>query len=119
MTLTKKIKTNSGKQYNCYETVCPAVFIFSTYQYGEGQPDDKEHNLRGQLCQHYDGGGLQQIRDYDFKGNALATLQQLLEDPTLTDGDYADRIFRSIVSHLFRKNEPLTFGVKGGVFRGS
>src|SRR5690606_23392933 len=26
---------------SCYEAVCPVVFIFSTYQYGEGQTDDK------------------------------------------------------------------------------
>jgi len=87
MTFAKKIKANSGR-HSCYETVCPAVFIFSIGQYGEGQPDDKEHNLRGQLYQHYDGGGLQQIRDYDFKGNALAVQRQLLEDATITDADW-------------------------------
>jgi|GEM_PF-3399328 len=101
MTLTKKIKTNFARHYNCYEVVCPGVFIFSTGQYGEGQLNDKEHNLRGQLYQHYDGGGLQQIRDYDFKGNALATLQQLLEDPTLTDGDYAGFPAPAISTEVF------------------
>jgi len=49
-----------------------------------------------------DGGGLQQIREYDFKGNALATLHQLLEDPTLTDGDYAGFPAPAISTEVFR-----------------
>ncbi len=119
MTFTKKIKTNSGRQHGCYGAICPAVFIFSTGQYGEGQPDDKEHNLRGQLYQHYDGGGLQQIREYDFKGNPIVMQQQLLEDATLTDVDWDDdpdlstEIFMS--STVFDAlNRPVTTTDPGG-----
>jgi RHS repeat-associated protein len=55
------------------------------YVYGEGQLNDKARNLRGQLYQHYDSSGLQQVDAYDFKDSPLTTSQQLLEDKTLTD----------------------------------
>ncbi len=58
------------------------------FVYGEGQANDKVHNLRGQLYQHKDGGGLQQINKYDFKGNTLDIQQQLLNNATLTDVDW-------------------------------
>ena len=62
--------------------------LLEVYEYGEGQTNDKLKNLRGQLYQHKDGGGLQQINGYDFKGNPLQTQQQLLNDATLTDVDW-------------------------------
>ncbi|MBX9449845.1 MAG: VCBS repeat-containing protein [Taibaiella sp.] len=43
--------------------------ILEVYVYGEGATDDKERNLRGNIYQVFDGGGLQQINEYDFKGN--------------------------------------------------
>jgi RHS repeat-associated protein len=82
MIFDKKIKTNSGRQHGCYGAMCPAVFIFSTGQYGEGQTDDKLYNLRGKPCKVYDGAGLTAIRDYDFKGNTLAQIRTYTEDAT-------------------------------------
>jgi len=58
------------------------------YIYGETLTNPKAGNYRGQVYQHKDGGGLQQINEYDFKGNPLQTQQQLLNDATLTDVDW-------------------------------
>ncbi len=59
------------------------------YEYGEDQPDDKGRNLRGQVYQTFDGAGKQWVKKYDFKGNPLETYVQLLENPMLTDVDWA------------------------------
>lgn len=48
--------------------------------YGEGQPDDKQKNLRGQEYQIYDSGGLLQHQAFDFKGNLLEARRQLAFD---------------------------------------
>ncbi|MBA3705266.1 MAG: insecticidal toxin complex protein, partial [Bacteroidetes bacterium] len=47
--------------------------ITDKFIYGEGQPNDKQLNLRGNLFQHYDTGGLEKMAQYDFKYNALST----------------------------------------------
>jgi len=49
--------------------------------YGEGQTDDKDHNLRGQLYQTKDGAGIVTVPDYDFKGNPLGSARQYTADP--------------------------------------
>ena len=49
--------------------------------YGEGQPDDKARNLRGQLYQHYDPGGRTMQLHFDFKGNLIEEQKQLIDDP--------------------------------------
>lgn len=48
--------------------------------YGEGQPDDKLHNLRGKTFRHFDQSGSVQTNNYDFKGAPLATLQLLAKE---------------------------------------
>ncbi|WP_107669741.1 SpvB/TcaC N-terminal domain-containing protein [Cyanothece sp. BG0011] len=48
--------------------------------YGKGQPDDLNRNLRGQVYQHYDSGGLVTNQRFDFKGNLLEVTRQLVSD---------------------------------------
>jgi len=50
--------------------------------YGEGETDDKDHNLRGQLYQSKDGAGVVTIPDYDFKGNPLSSVRRYTVDAT-------------------------------------
>lgn len=45
--------------------------------YGEGQADDKKHNLRGKLVRHYDQAGLVEVDAYDFKGEPLMSTRRL------------------------------------------
>src|SRR5690554_5218268 len=89
------------------------------YVYGEGQINAKENNLRGQLYQHYDGSGLQQMNSYDFKGNPLVTEQQLLDDATISDADWSlnpslnTEVFTSIITYD-ALNRPVTQTDPGG-----
>lgn len=53
---------------------------FEKMVYGEGQVDDKQHNLRGKLFEHFDSAGVVTNEVYDFKGNLLRTKRQLLAD---------------------------------------
>ncbi len=48
--------------------------------YGEGQPDDRDRNLRGQVYHHYDSSGLVTNQRFDFKGNLLEVTRQLVSD---------------------------------------
>ncbi len=48
--------------------------------YGEGQPGDTQRNLRGKLYQHADTAGIVTNDAYDFKGNLLHTMHQLMRD---------------------------------------
>ncbi|MDJ0581480.1 SpvB/TcaC N-terminal domain-containing protein [Crocosphaera sp.] len=48
--------------------------------YGEGQTDDLNLNLRGQVYQHYDSSGLVTNQGFDFKGNLLVVTRQLVND---------------------------------------
>jgi|GEM_PF-2624045 len=120
MTSTKKIKTNFARQYNCYETVCPGVFIFSIGQYGEGQTNDKLHNLRGKPHKVYDGAGLVAINDYDFKGNAIAPIRTYTEDATehpdwttIGNVDMEAEIYETVTLHD-ALNRPVTLVTPGG-----
>ena len=63
--------------------------LLESYLYGEGQPNDKDLNLRGQLYQLRDGAGQLTHAAYDFKGNLLETARQLLDDPTIGDADWS------------------------------
>ncbi len=60
----------------------PEDKVLEVMVYGEGQIDDADHNLRGKLYMGYDGAGLQTIPDYDFKGQALNTIRQYVQDYT-------------------------------------
>ncbi len=48
--------------------------------YGEGQPNDTQHNLRGRLYTQSDDAGVVKNSDFDFKGNPLTTTRQFLVD---------------------------------------
>ncbi|MVZ63769.1 RHS repeat protein [Sphingobacterium humi] len=52
------------------------------YVYGEGQTNDKAKNLRGQVYKIYDGAGVAETPDYDFKGNPLIQKRTYTEDAT-------------------------------------
>jgi RHS repeat-associated protein len=51
--------------------------VIERFIYGEGQAEDKNRNLRGQLFQHYDSSGLITNQDFDFKGNLLKSERRL------------------------------------------
>lgn len=53
---------------------------FEKLVYGEGQPNDKQRNLRGRPYQHFDTAGLVTAAAYDFKGNLLTSTRQLAAD---------------------------------------
>lgn len=74
----------------CKVTDGTVTKILDIYTYGEGLPDDKAKNLRGQVYELYNSSGKSVIPEgYDFKGNPLETETILLEDPELTDPDWA------------------------------
>jgi RHS repeat-associated protein len=53
--------------------------------YGEGQANDVQLNLRGRRFQQLDNSGVQSSQRFDFKGNLLASTQQLRQG-------YSDRV---------------------------
>ncbi|MEL6942010.1 MAG: toxin TcdB middle/C-terminal domain-containing protein, partial [Bacteroidota bacterium] len=50
--------------------------IYEQIVYGEGQSNEYEHNLRGQVIQQYDTAGIIQNLRFDFKGNLLESTRQ-------------------------------------------
>jgi len=58
----------------------PLNNIVELYEYGEGQPNDVQNNLRGNLYRHYDTGGLEETPYYDLKNNALENTRWLALD---------------------------------------
>jgi RHS repeat-associated protein len=48
--------------------------------YGEAQSDPETTNIRGEIFQHFDGAGVVTHERYDFKGNLLTSIRQLLRD---------------------------------------
>ncbi|NES18675.1 MAG: toxin [Symploca sp. SIO3E6] len=54
--------------------------IIERFIYGEGQPEELNLNLRGQVYQHYDSSGLVTNQRFDFKGNLLEATRQLVRD---------------------------------------
>ncbi len=70
--LTKKVTGGDG-----------AVSLDKVYEkneYGEGAPNDKQHNLRGKLRVQFDTAGKITYPSYDFKGNLLKQQRQFLEN---------------------------------------
>lgn len=56
----------------------PLDNIFDRILYGESQPNPEAKNLRGQVYQHYDTGGLLEMTEgYDFKGKPVLTKRKL------------------------------------------
>ncbi len=45
--------------------------------YGENQPNAQDHNLRGQVYQHYDQAGMNQTNSYSLQGRTLSSTRQL------------------------------------------
>ena len=64
----------------------PRVFgrevMFEKLEYGEGQPNDRTHNLRGRVFRACDGAGVLTNERYDFKGNLIRATRQLASDYT-------------------------------------
>jgi len=67
--------------------------LFDQIDYGEGQANDQQLNLRTRVWQHHDMAGVvvnmgtdpvsAQIQAYDFKGNLLRASRQFIENPQL------------------------------------
>ena len=54
--------------------------LFERTEYGEGQPNDTQLNLRTRVFQQFDGAGVVTNEAYDFKGNLLRSTRQLAAD---------------------------------------
>lgn len=54
--------------------------LFERTEYGEGQPNDIQLNLRTRVFRQYDGAGVATNEEYDFKGNLLGSSRQLAVD---------------------------------------
>lgn len=54
--------------------------IFERIFYGEDEPAPHLKNLRGQVIRHYDTGGMLEMPEYDFKGQAKSTNRRLFKD---------------------------------------
>ena len=54
--------------------------LFARIEYGEGQANDIELNLRARAYRNYDGAGIVTSEAYDFKGNLLRGTRQLAAD---------------------------------------
>lgn len=97
------------------DAAIPLNHIFEKNSYGEGLPNAKEYNLRGQLVEQYDTAGKIQIHQLDIKGNPLKTsrrfaldykntvnwqgnLDNLLENTSYTDEVQYDALNRLIWS---------------------
>src|SRR5690606_2838367 len=86
--------------------------------YGESQANDKDHNLRGNLYKHYDGGGVLTYPAYDFKGNRLSLVRQFAADATkhpdwtgsvpLEEDDNSDPVLYTTAITYDALNRPVT-----------
>ncbi len=54
--------------------------IVEKIEYGEGQPDDQNKNLRGKVIVHYDEAGIQYADGYSISGALLVSRRQLRTD---------------------------------------
>ncbi len=55
------------------EETVPIHVLYEKIEYGEGQPNDKQNNLRGKAITVYDTAGKIVTDQYDFKGNVLSS----------------------------------------------
>lgn len=55
----------------------PLDHIYERHFYGEGEPNAKALNLRGQLARSFDTGGMVEVKQYDFHGLPLANHRRL------------------------------------------
>ncbi|HEX8186237.1 MAG TPA: RHS repeat-associated core domain-containing protein, partial [Blastocatellia bacterium] len=54
--------------------------LFDKIEYGEGQLNDTQRNLRARPFRHYDSAGIVTNESYDFKGNLLQSRRQLAQN---------------------------------------
>ena len=54
--------------------------LFEKVEYGEGQPNDVQLNLRARTFKSYDGAGTLTNEEFDFKGNLLSNSRQIADD---------------------------------------
>ncbi len=54
--------------------------VLERAEYGEGLPDDKLHNLRGEVYKAYDGAGVEYMPDYDINSNPVRVLREYVTD---------------------------------------
>ena len=64
-------------------------------QYGEGEPDDRRHGLRGQMVRRWDLGGMEEWRRFDFKGNLSESARRFAIDYRATPNWTGDLTRRS------------------------
>jgi len=64
--------------------------IIERFVYGEGQQEELNLNLRGQVYQHYDSSGLVTNQRFDFKGNLLEITRQLISDYKASVVDWSE-----------------------------
>jgi RHS repeat-associated protein len=57
-----------------------AEIMFGKIEYGEGQPNDIQFNLRAKPFRQYDSAGVAKNEQYDFKGNLLLSSRRLAQD---------------------------------------
>jgi RHS repeat-associated protein len=57
-----------------------AEILFGKIEYGEGQPNDAQRNLRAKPFRQYDSAGIVTNESYDFKGNLLQSSRQLAQN---------------------------------------
>ena len=58
----------------------PLDHVVMRAQYGEGEPDDRRHGLRGQMVRRWDLGGLEEWRRFDFKRNLSESARRFAID---------------------------------------
>ncbi|KAI1199174.1 65kDa B protein-domain-containing protein [Nemania serpens] len=58
----------------------PEEKVVTKLVYGEGQPHDRDNNLRGQLYRCYDQAGLTTYAAFEFKGNCVKVEKKVAEE---------------------------------------
>ncbi|MEP7304386.1 MAG: SpvB/TcaC N-terminal domain-containing protein [Acidobacteriota bacterium] len=77
------------------------TLTFEKMIWGEGQPEDVQLNLRGQLVQQHDGAGVLRNLAYDFKANLLRSTRELPADHTAAPNwDDAVQVAMQGIPHL-------------------
>ena len=57
-----------------------AIILVGKTEYGEGQPNDAQLNLRARPFRQFDSAGVATTEGYDFKGNLLRSSRRLAQD---------------------------------------
>ncbi|MGH2905155.1 MAG: SpvB/TcaC N-terminal domain-containing protein [Solirubrobacterales bacterium] len=54
--------------------------VFERFEYGEGAPQAKQHNLRTRTFKQFDSAGIVTSEQFDFKGNLLRSSHEVIDD---------------------------------------